>query len=59
VTNRELFQQIMFYGEVDRMPVVHWTGWSETMERWYGEGMPRDVNAHEYFDAVPNWAFGG
>ena len=46
----------MHYGEFDRIPVIHWTGWPETMERWYGEGMPRDVNAHEYFDTVPNWA---
>lgn len=53
---RELFQQIMFDGDFDRMPVVHWTGWPETMERWYSEGLPRDANVHEFFDAVPMWA---
>ncbi len=55
MNNRELFQQIMFYGEFDRMPVVHWTGWGETLERWYSEGLPRDVNIHEYLGTRPHW----
>jgi len=55
VTNRELFQQIMHYGDFDRMPVLHWTGWEETMERWYGEGLPRDVNPHDFFNTKPHW----
>lgn len=55
MTYRELFHEIMFYGEFDRMPVIHWTGWSETLERWYDEGMPRDASAHAFFDAVPMW----
>jgi len=59
VTTRELWQLIMHYGDFDRLPVIHWTGWEETLERWYGEGMPRDVDAHEYFDAVPNWCHVG
>lgn len=50
---RKLFQEIMNYGKFDRMPVIHWTGWDETHERWYGEGYPKDCNAHDYFDAVP------
>lgn len=56
MNTRTLWQQIMHYGEFDRLPVVHWTGWDETLERWYGEGMPRDANPHEFFNAVPNWA---
>jgi uroporphyrinogen-III decarboxylase len=56
MTNRELFQQIMHYGSFDRMPVVHWTGWPETLERWYGEGLPRDKNIHEVLDTKPHWA---
>jgi len=55
MTNRELFQAIMFYGEVDRMPVVHWTGWPETIERWYGEGLPRDADIHEFLGTQPHW----
>ena len=50
---RELFHEIMFYGQFDRMPVIHWGGWPETHERWYGEGLPREANQHEFFKAVP------
>ncbi len=55
MTNRELFHEIMFYGDFDRTPVVHWTGWPETLERWYSEGLPRDVNIHEYLGTRPHW----
>ncbi len=56
MTYREQFQQIMHYGDFDRMPVCHWTGWEETIERWYGEGLPRDVSQHQFFNATPMWA---
>jgi len=55
MTTRELWRNIMHYGEFDRMPVLHWTCWEETWERWYGEGLPRDADPHEYFDADPIW----
>lgn len=42
MTYRELFREIMYYGDFDRMPALHWGGWPETMERWYAEGLPRD-----------------
>ncbi len=58
-STRELWQNIMHYGEFDRLPVVHWTGWPETIERWQQEGMPKGVNACQYFGAVPNWAHVG
>ena len=53
MSTRELWQQIMHYGEFDRTPVIHWTEWPETRERWVDEGLPRDADEHEYFDAVP------
>jgi uroporphyrinogen decarboxylase len=55
VTTRELWRNIMHYGEFDRVPVIHWTGWTETIERWRGEGMPADVDVHAYFGTVPQW----
>ncbi len=55
MTYRELFHAIMFYGEFDHMPVIHWTGWEETMERWYAEGLPRDANIHEFLGTTPHW----
>lgn len=61
MTTRQLWQQIMHYGAFDRMPVVHWKVWRETRERWYGEGLPRDIDGagaeQAYFDAVPPWTF--
>ncbi len=39
MTNRDLFQNSMHDGRFNRMPVVHWTGWPETMARWYAEGV--------------------
>jgi len=56
MTTRELWQNIMHYGEFDRVPVIHWCGWPETRERWIAEGLPPDANEHEYFGAVPLWA---
>jgi len=55
MTYRELFHEIMYYGEFDRMPVIHWTGWPETRERWLKEGLPSDKSEHEFFNAVPTW----
>lgn len=57
MTTRELWREIMFYGDFDHMPVIHWRGWPETRERWLKEGLPEDVSEHEYFNAVP-WVHG-
>lgn len=56
---RELWRNIMFYGEFDRMPPLHWGGWPETRERWIKEGMPADVSEHEYFGVSRHWGFVG
>jgi len=48
MTSRELFNEIMFYGNFDRMPVWHWTGWPETEARWANEGLPRDADRHQF-----------
>lgn len=55
MTYREQFLAIMNYEENHTMPVCHWTGWEETLERWYAEGMPRGVNEQEYFNARTMW----
>ena len=52
-TYRELFDQIMHYGEFDRMPVIHWTTWSETQTEWLEQGLPEDAPIHDYLNAVP------
>ncbi len=55
MTYRELFSEIMCYGEFDRMPVLHWTGWPETIERWHAEGLPKDCDVHKFFNTRPHW----
>ncbi|HEY3397030.1 MAG TPA: uroporphyrinogen decarboxylase family protein [Armatimonadota bacterium] len=48
MTDRERFLRYMNYEPVDRPP-LHLTGpWGDTLERWYGEGLPRDVDYNEY-----------
>ncbi len=59
MTARELWRNIMNYGEFDRMPVIHWEGWDETRERWIQESMPADADEHGYLDAVPYFAWIG
>jgi len=52
-TARELFNRIMHYEPVDRMPVMHWNGWPETVKRWHGEGLPEDADQCAFFNAAP------
>jgi len=59
VTNRELWLNIMHYGEFDRLPVIHWAGWQETRERWIREGMPADADERQFLNAEPHWTFVG
>jgi uroporphyrinogen decarboxylase len=51
MTSRELFREIMFYGDFDRMPVWHWAGWPETEKEWEEQGLEPGQNRHEYFNA--------
>jgi len=56
MTYREQFRAIMFYEENHTMPVLHWTGWPETMERWYNEGLPRDCkDIYAFLGTKPLW----
>jgi hypothetical protein len=59
MTQRELFLEIMHYGTFDRMPVVHWACWPETLERWYEEGLPRDADIHQFLGVTPQWTAPG
>jgi uroporphyrinogen decarboxylase len=39
----------MHFEEVDRVPVWEMWYWEDTLQRWYEEGLPNDVNLPEYF----------
>ncbi len=53
---RDVFNEIMFYGNFDHMPAVHWHGWDETIERWYKEGLQPGQNIHELLGTTPHWS---
>ena len=38
MTNRERARAILHYEDYDRMPVVHFGYWDETLEKWRDEG---------------------
>ncbi|MHB9133576.1 MAG: uroporphyrinogen decarboxylase family protein [Armatimonadota bacterium] len=49
MNDRERFFRTMRYQSVDHPP-LHLVGpWADTMQRWYREGLPRDVDLNTYF----------
>jgi hypothetical protein len=49
---RERFQKVMHFKKPDRLPFVPdgWAGyWTETINRWYGEGLPIGMTLQDYF----------
>ena len=50
LTNRERVDAVLNFQSADRMPVTEWAPWWDmTLERWYGEGLPRNVDIYRYF----------
>ncbi|MCC6580857.1 MAG: hypothetical protein IT440_10480 [Phycisphaeraceae bacterium] len=46
----ERFKAVMHFQPVDRLPVWEWAmWWDKTIERWRGEGLPRDFKFSEVF----------
>ena len=40
----ERFSNLMSGKGVDRLPMIEWAGWwDKTLERWYNEGLPREL----------------
>lgn len=53
MTNRERFNAIMHYENYDRVPVVHFGYWNETLDKWYHEGHLTEEEAHNWYDGSP------
>lgn len=54
----ERFRALMNFRPVDRLPRWEWAmWWDKTIERWHGEGLPKDVTdvfeIHDYFGLDP------
>jgi len=49
MTDKERFLRTFRYEKVDRRPLYLADPWSDTLDRWHSEGLPRDVkDVHEY-----------
>ncbi len=45
MNTRERFHAVMQFQPFDRLPLIEWAcWWDKTIERWHGEGLPRDIN---------------
>ena len=45
--NRERLRRTLNFEPVDRLPMMEWAGWwDKTLERWYREGLPVNLNDH-------------
>lgn len=49
---RQRFNETMHFGTPDRVPYREWF-WPQTIERWYEEGLPRDVKVEDHFGYDP------
>ncbi|MHB1294426.1 MAG: uroporphyrinogen decarboxylase family protein [Anaerolineae bacterium] len=56
MNDRERYRETLTFGCPDRVYYQPMWAWEETLERWYGEGMPRDAKFHEYF-GTDTWGF--
>jgi len=48
MTSRERIQSILTEGKADRVGMDE-SPWSETLERWRGEGLPEGTSVQDYF----------
>ena len=47
----ERFRAVMNFEPVDRLPRWEWAmWWDQTIDRWHGEGLPRDLRFSQVFD---------
>lgn len=53
MTNRERVKAILNYEDYDRLPVVHFGYWRETLDKWACEGHITTEQAEKWFDGGP------
>jgi len=54
LNTRERFIRTLGFEKPDRLPFCEWLGWwPETINRWYGEGLPIGVEVKDYFGFDP------
>jgi hypothetical protein len=55
MTDRDRFLCTFRFQPVDRIPYWDFGFWTATLERWYGEGLPRGVDLDECFGMDQQW----
>ncbi|MFI4911617.1 MAG: hypothetical protein ACIAQZ_08125 [Sedimentisphaeraceae bacterium JB056] len=53
MTNRERILAVLNYESYDRLPVVHFGFWNETLDKWAAEGHITKDEAKNWFDSTP------
>jgi len=53
MTNRERAMAVLNYGNYDRLPVVHFGFWNETLDKWANEGLITREEADGWKDGNP------
>jgi uroporphyrinogen decarboxylase len=53
MTNRERALAVLNYASYDRLPIVHFGYWSETLEKWHQEGHLTEEEATTWYDRSP------
>ena len=53
MTDRKRFLNIMEFKSVDRYPNYELGVWGQAIDRWYSEGLPRDVCYWNWFEGEP------
>ena len=53
MTNRECVKAVLSYNSYDRLPMVHFGFWNETLEKWCLEGHISKEQASRWADATP------
>jgi hypothetical protein len=54
MTDRERAMAVLRYQRYDRLPVVHFGFWIETLEKWHREGHLEDADLEGYTDGSPS-----
>ena len=59
MNNRERIMAVLNYGDYDRLPVVHFGFWGETLQKWAAEGHISSEDAKNWRDGNPTDAIIG
>jgi len=53
MNNKQLAMAVLNYKQYDRLPIVHFVFWMETLEKWHHEGHLTFEQAHNWADGTP------